>query len=156
MSVVESCQEALGTWMGTNRLRLKPDDPYRDSESTATVALAARRIVTVAYTWVEEGEPQDGLVAVGDGGAANEAVGIWIDSWHQKPRWMELEGTVEDGVIRLLGDYAEGQAGWRITLDPSGESLRMTMDNILPESMVGIEGEGTIDYQAVEATYARR
>lgn len=156
MSVVESCQEALGAWVGTNRLRVMPDDPYRDSESTATVALAARHIVTVAYTWAEEGEPQDGLLLVEDGGAPNEAIGIWIDSWHQKPGWMELEGTVADGVIRLLGHYAEGQAGWRITLDPSGESLRMTMDNILPESMLGIESEGTVDYQAVEATYARR
>ncbi|WP_412542807.1 hypothetical protein R8Z50_10070 [Longispora sp. K20-0274] len=65
MRIVERLAPFVGDWQGVNRLRLMPTDEYRESPATATVSVTAGEFVTVAYTWVEDGKPQNGLMLLG-------------------------------------------------------------------------------------------
>ena len=81
MSVPDSLKGLTGCWEGTSRLWLTPDDPVRESKTTATLELVAQnRFATLSYTWSEGGKPQDGLLLLGvvDDLGATEAV--WVDS----------------------------------------------------------------------------
>ena len=56
-----------GTWTGTNRFRLMPDDPAAEAHATAQLSLGARgNVAVVAYTWTHpaDGE-QEGLLGSG-------------------------------------------------------------------------------------------
>lgn len=148
MRVGERLAAATGDWTGTNRLRMMPTDDYRASDSRATVTPAAHgNAVTIAYTWAEDGAPQEGLLLIGDGDAPDAVVAVWLDSWHQHPQWMTLHGAIDEaGVVRLDGSYA-ADAGWRIAIDPGdGGALRIGMDNVMPD---------TGAYPVVEIAYAR-
>jgi hypothetical protein len=158
MTVEEALAAAAGSWTGTNRLRMLPEDEYEASDSTALVQLPARgRFVCVTYTWSREGTAHDGLLLLGDGEAPDSAVGVWIDSWHQSSRWMELRGTVDAaGSVSVDGSYPfgpEATAGWRIRLEAGGDAFLLAMDNIVPaDAEPGFAGA---DYQVVEASYVR-
>jgi hypothetical protein len=142
----------IGQWAGSNRLHvvwLTP--PVQDSDTTASVSLAAQgQFLAISYTWAYEGKPQDGLLLIGSGEAANSVKAVWIDSWHMSDKFMLLEGTVEpSGSISMRGAYAAPPGpdwGWRIVIEPGDAAFRMTMHNISPE------GE---EIPAVEATFAR-
>lgn len=148
MRIVERFSAFLGDWSGVNRLRLLPTDDYRESPATATVAVTAGQFITVAYTWAEEGEPQDGLLLIGGANESDDASAVWVDSWHASAAWMTFTGAVhDDGVVRLLGSYAAppGQDwGWHIHVDPA--HARITMHNIVP---------GEEPYQVVELALDR-
>jgi hypothetical protein len=147
MAALEQLDGAVGGWAGTNLLRLMPTDPYRESETHATVARAAGGdVVVINYTWAEAGEPQDGMLIISGGDEAGQARAVWVDSWHQRPQWLELSGVAEAGVVRLAAPYAEGFE-WRIKVDAStADALVITMDNVAP---------GVSPYQVVEARYTR-
>ena len=136
MTIVETLGPLLGVWKGTNRLRLRPTDEYAQSAATATVSVAARNFVTVAYTWSDGDKPQDGTMLIGDKGL------VWVDSWHTPESWMEFpresdqEGA--DGVVRFAGVY-EKEWGWLIHIDPA--AAKISMLNVPP---------GQQPYQAVE------
>jgi hypothetical protein len=145
MRVSDALADLLGTWTGTNRLRVMPTDPWVESAATATVArVADGAFLTIAYTWAESGAPQDGLLLLGDGPTLGHAVATWVDSWHQSPEWMVLRGEVDDGPVHLEGRYSP-DALWRIHLVPAAEHWTMTMDNVMPGN----------DYPAVEVTFDR-
>lgn len=152
MDVGEALEQLTGDWVGTNRKRMMPTDPFAESDGRLTVGLTARgSFVTLTYTWVDEGIPQDGLLLIGSGSEPDTAVATWVDSWHQSPQWMVLTGTVDSGgTIRLAGVYsfsAGEEAGWQITIDPGGgNALRVTMDNVPP---------GEEPYPAMDTTYHR-
>ena len=91
MTAHEQLDRAVGGWAGTNLLRIMPTDPYRESQTHATVTRAAGGdIVVITYTWAEAGEPQDGMLIISGGDEPGEARGIWVDSWHQRPLWIVL------------------------------------------------------------------
>lgn len=125
MTIVESLAPLAGTWKGVNRLRLMPTDEFRESEASATVAVTAKDYITVAYTWSEDGQPQNGLLLVSEAGA------VWVDSWHSSPQWLLLDREPDggDGEIRLAGTYATDW-GWRIHLQPA--AARIVMFNAPP------------------------
>ena len=140
MSVVDHLTPFLGSWHGTNRLRLMPTDDYRSSVATATVGLTAARFVSIAYTWFDGDAPQDGLVLIG--GDSDDAAAVWVDSWHTGPTWMSFTGGVEDDELRLDGTYPAEEGpdwGWQIQVRPRDAVL--TMQNIVP---------GHEPYQVVE------
>lgn len=146
MNVEKSLADVSGDWTGSNKMRILPDSEYSDTAATAKVSLVAQgRSATIGYTWADDGKPQDGVLLITDGDEPGAVAAVWVDSWHQSPQWMVLDGSVDEhGVIRLKGSYAAG--GWRIAVDPSdSDRLRLTMDNIYED----------LDYQAVEATYER-
>lgn len=124
MTFVETLEPLLGVWRGTNRLRVMPTEDFRQSAVTATIALAARKFVTVAYTWSESDKAQDGMMLVGENGL------VWVDSWHVPEGWMEFPREPdEDGVIRYAGVY-EKEWGWLIHFDPA--AAKITMHNVPP------------------------
>lgn len=152
MKIVECLAPFMGSWQGINRLRMLPTDEYRDSVASATVRTTAREFVTIAYTWAEGDEPQDGLLLLGGTPDPSAATAVWVDSWHSGPAWMNLSGTIgDDGVVRLAGSYAAPPGpdwGWQIHLEPGdGHGGRITMHNVVP---------GEAAYQAVEVICDRR
>ncbi len=150
MSTLENWQPLIGPWTGTSRLFL-PDEPTRESPSTALVALIAQgKFCTIAYTWVFDGEPQDGLVVLGYDPDRRAVDAVFLDSWHMGDKLMLLQGRVEaDATIVVHGTYAVPASpdwGWRMVVAAHDNTLRMVMYNVSPE------GE---EFLGVEATYTR-
>jgi hypothetical protein len=145
MSVVDRLAPLLGTWQGTNRLRLMPTDDYQASGATATVVGTAARFVSIAYTWFDSDAPQDGLLLLGGEATADGAQAVWVDSWHTGPTWMSFTGGVDDsGELRLEGSYPADSGpdwGWHIRVRPQDATI--AMDNVVP---------GHEPYQVVELT----
>lgn len=133
MTIVETLGPLLGVWRGTNRLRLLPTDEFSQSAATATVTVAARRFLTIGYSWSDGDKPQDGMMLIGESGL------VWVDSWHTPDSWMEFTREAdEEGVVRFSGVY-EKEWGWLIHFEPA--TARITMLNVPP---------GRPPYEAVE------
>ncbi len=137
MSAPESLRRSIGTWTGTSRLWL-PEEPTRESESTASVALAARdKFSMIAYTWVIDGEPQEGLLLLGSESEHNAVHAVFVDSWHMGDTFMICQGQVEaHGAVVVRGSYAVESGpewGWRIAIEPGPDALRVVMYNVLPD-----------------------
>jgi hypothetical protein len=148
MSAVESLRDLTGRWAGTSLLLL-PDEPARESQSTLEIGSAARdKFTTIAYTWEFDGEPQEGMLVLGQEGGSIH--GFWIDSWHMGDKLMTLRGASEAGAVTVLrGSYAVENSpdwGWRIDLGPADGALRVAMYNVSPD------GE---EFLGVDATYAQ-
>ncbi|HEU4807619.1 MAG TPA: hypothetical protein VFT01_05100 [Homoserinimonas sp.] len=126
----------LGTWHGTNDFRLMPTDPFHTAPAGATVLRAAGgNLATITYNWAhpEDGE-QSGQLVVGPGEEEGAVVGFWGDSWHQHPSPRMLLGTVENDVVTVGYEYAEGW-WWRIIVDLTDQAaLHLRMDNVVPEA----------------------
>lgn len=141
MRIVEFLAPFMGSWDGTNDLRIMPADGYRRSPSGVAVSVTARDFATISYTWSEDAKPQDGLLLLG--GTAAAAAAVWADSWHTAKAWLSLAGAVgSDGVLRLTGSYAAPEGpdwGWQIHISPA--ERRITMHNVVP---------GHEPYQVVE------
>lgn len=133
--------DVAGDWTGANGFRLMPLDPFAESPATLTLATAAGgHMTTVAYTWAHPADgPQQGLLALGAGEDPGEVVGLWSDSWHQRPAARTLPGTVRDGgVVELEADYGGGWR-WRIIIDATGATLQLRMDNVIPADQATAE-----------------
>ena len=145
-----------GNWQGTSRLHdpttglpedsessliLQNADPDAEAEDDAPATL-------IGYTWTYQGAPQQGTVLLYAEAAKPRA--LWMDIWHTGGEPMPLDTeTGAENTLSLLGSYAAPPGpdwGWRIVLEPLGETLQLRMDNITPG------GENLI---AVEATYRR-
>lgn len=152
MSVRASIAEWVGEWSGTYRLWLTPDDPVRESETTASVALAARgAFASIRYTWADLGEPQDGILLVRIAPEPGSLDMVWIDSWHTGGKFMEFRGEEDrGGSMSAYGSYPappDPDWGWRIILAAGAEAgFHMTMYNISPDGNEAL---------AVEAGYKR-
>ncbi|GAB4198416.1 MAG: hypothetical protein OHK0022_17730 [Roseiflexaceae bacterium] len=149
MSIPETLRTAAGVWTGQKHLYL-PGDPPRTVASSATVATAAQgRFCTIAYRWSFEGQPQDGLLLLGQNGDPATVAVTWIDSWHMGDQAMLCQGPAgHEGPISVRGSYAvEGSPdwGWRIDLEAGAEQLRIVMYNVSPEGQ---------EYLGVEAVYS--
>lgn len=151
MSILDSLAACAGRWVGTSRLQ----DPHaglsEESPSTATVqSVCGGRFIRLDYTWAYRGSPQEGSLLIGYDKGASEATAHWIDTWHMGDKVMTCRGTAEpSGQISVRGSYAAPPGpdwGWRITITPHGEALRMVMHNVTPEGQEEV---------AVEAEYER-
>lgn len=142
-----------GAFEGMSRLWMVPGDPPRDSLTTALLAPAAQgRFLSLAYTWSEGGQPQDGLIVISADPERPTCTATWVDSWHMGDTMMHCTGTLApDGVVSVLGHYAAPPGpdwGWRITLTPESDAaFVLRMFNITPDGA---------EMLAVEAPYTRR
>lgn len=145
-----------GSWLGTNRFRLMPDDHPAEATATAQLSMGARgNVAVIAYTWAHpaDGE-QEGLLVLGPGQEPDAVVALWGDSWHQKPAVTQLQGTIADGAITVSYAYAEGWE-WRITITPDGpDGLHLRMDNVVPPSAAAGAG-AALTYWAMDAELHR-
>jgi Protein of unknown function (DUF1579) len=142
MSAPESLKKMAGNWTGTSRLYrpwLSPEASESESESTASVALAARgKFAVIEYTWAVDGEPQAGLMLLGCENGDDEVTCTWIDSWHMSDKSLACGGKVDaSGAVSVLGSYAAPPGpdwGWRTVVAPGPDgSFAIIMYNISPE-----------------------
>ena len=147
-------REHEGSWEGTNRFRLRPDDEPGEGPATARLAIEAGGVVVLAYAWTHPQDgPQEGTLTLGLGDEPGSALGLWGDSWHQKPAVAPLRGTVDDESVTVGYEYAEGWWWW-ITITPaSSDLLRWQMDNVVPPSASG--AAEPIRYWAMQAELRR-
>jgi hypothetical protein len=152
MSARDMMIESVGEWSGSNRVWLSPGAPARESETSATIELAAGDgFALIKYAWQDEGTPQDGLLLVRIAPDASPPDMVWIDSWHTGGKFMDFPG--EEGPDDRLSARGSYQAppgpdwGWRVAIstEPNG-TLRIQMDNITPD------GQETL---AVETLFTR-
>ncbi len=153
MSIHENFEQLAGNWRGTKRLHLswEKENPVRESDSAASVALPARgEFWKLEYDWTFEGERQDGLLLVGRAKEKADFSATWIDSWHNGDNEMKLTGAIDQNKLDLRGFYTvpgHPPWGWRVAIAPgSGDSWSLSMFNVTPE------GEETL---AVELDYRR-
>lgn len=142
-----------GTWAGTNRFRLMPDDPPAEAPASAELSLeAGGHVATLRYTWTHPVDGvQHGLLALGPGESPGEVVGLWGDSWHQQPAAQQLRGTAGEDTVTVAYTYGEGWE-WRITLTADrSDMLRWRMDNVVPASVAG----EAVTYWAMEGELRR-
>jgi hypothetical protein len=128
-----------GTWTGTNRFRLMPDDPPAEGAATAEVSLGAGgNVAVLAYTWTHPDDGvQDGLLVLGPDESPGAVLALWGDSWHQKPAAKQLAGTADRDSLTVSYSYAE-EWEWRIALSlDRPDLLRWRMDNVVPPSAAG-------------------
>lgn len=152
MAVPATLAKLVGRWRGNNHLWLDPNEPARESEATAVFQpVAQKKFVSLHYTWADEGEPQDGILLLGQDGQQINAT--WVDSWHMQDKMMQLTGVVQpkpEGAVFVEGSYAappDSDWGWRIMIQPTSETqFALLMHNITPE------GEAML---AVEAQFSR-
>lgn len=151
MSGIEGLAACAGEWRGTNRLHDPHTNAPEDSPSgLAVTPLLGGRFVRVEYTWVWQGEPQEGAMIVGYDPKADRASAYWIDSWHNGRIGMTCAGTAgPDGALDVRGTYPAPTGpdwGWRTVLRPAPDSLTILMYNVTPDGQEEI---------AVEAAYTR-
>jgi Protein of unknown function (DUF1579) len=153
MSIPVTLGALVGEWEGRNLLWLSPDDPARESATSATVSLAAQgRFLTVSYRWADGGKPQDGVILLGAGQQGKTLEAAWVDSFHMGDALMPCTVVVEsNGGVSLVGSYAAPPGpdwGWRIEIQPdAADGSWLRMYNITPD------GEEAL---AVEASYSRQ
>ena len=150
MAVSEVLLALAGNWQGCNRLWLDPDEPAQESEGTAVLQpVAQNKFITLHYTWADEGQPQAGVLLLGQDGAQVNA--SWVDSWHMQDKIMQLTGTTKpDGSAVVDGSYAAPPGpdwGWRITIQPlENDQFKLIMHNVTPDGAAML---------AVEAVFSR-
>ncbi len=149
MAIPTVLAELTGRWQGTNHLWLDPNEPARESMATAVCQPVAQgKFFNLHYTWAEDGQPQDGVLLLGQ--SQEQLSAAWVDSWHMHDKMMQCTGTAAADAVSVQGSYAAPPGpdwGWRITLQPqSADQFRLIMYNITPA------GEDTL---AVEAVFSR-
>lgn len=155
MSVPAILENLVGRWRGINRLHTTwiPDNPVRETNSTAVVELTARgRFLKIEYDWTFEEAAQEGLILVGDEKDSDSIKSFWIDSWHLSDKFMVSEGIrKKNGAVSMKGFYTVPEHpdwGWRTVIKPEREnSFKIIMYNVTPE------GEETL---AVEMEFTRQ
>lgn len=149
MNPLDKLKTCAGRWQGTNVLQDPHTNAPEESRGEAVVSsIVGGKFIRLDYTWAYQGKAQEGSMLLGYQAKANLVTAHWIDSWHMGDAVLTCQGKAED-TLSVLGSWSAGSGpdwGWRITLFPSQDELRMMMWNITPE------GEETL---AVEAHYAR-
>lgn len=138
MSTHESWSALLGTMKGKSRLIL-PGEPERESPVDGEVAFIAKStFCAVRYTWVFEGDPQEGQVLLSFLPDDSSVEAVFWDTWHMGPKFMHMTGSIDaQGITVVNGHYSVPGSpdwGWRIYIAPADRSgWRMMMYNVSPE-----------------------
>jgi len=153
MNLSEIQDHLIGSWTGTNLLRLSwlAASEFSSPSLLFIEPVAQGKCLGVKYTWSHKDEPHEGFILIGYDKKHELATAAWVDSWHMNNKIMACQGGIDDkGVIDLLGSYEappDPDWGWRIRLSSSnGSTLQMVMYNVTPD------GEEDL---AVQAEYSR-
>ena len=146
MSTHDSWKPALGDWAGTTRL-IMPGENDRMSPATASVGQIAKgNFCVIDYTWVFEGEAQEGRLTLGFVPDDQAVEAVFLDSWHMGHKlMMPMRGQVSGNVTNVAGSYqvpGSPDWGWRIEIEPGdGSGWKLMMYNVSPdgESYPGFE-----------------
>ncbi len=138
MSGLQDLIACTGQWKGNYQLWLMPETDANQSPSAATVLPVVKgKFARLDYTWMWEGELQEGSLLIGYETQTGSVTAVWIDAWHNGNKFMICHGKMRDGAIDVLGSYPAPSGpdwGWRTVIKPGGpDSLRLTMYNVTPE-----------------------
>lgn len=130
--------QLLGDWQGESQLWMNPSEPPLTSPSTMRVSPVANgRFLTLNYTWAYEGQPQQGLLLVGDHNKDAIATASWVDAWHQSSKVMQCLGAVAGEGFSVSGHYAAPPGpdwGWRLSVSATPDGgLLFEMHNVPPD-----------------------
>lgn len=147
---LESLFGLEGQWEGTYKLWFEPTEPHTQSATSAGIKKGVRgTCVKIAYDWVYEEKPQEGVIICAFNPNRELVRAAWFDSFHMANDFLDCEGFEKDGKIHVFGSYAAPVGPpwrWRTTLEDDDGRFRMEMFNIHPD--------GT-EEKAVEAVYSR-
>ena len=148
---LEALFELEGQWAGTYKLWFSPTEPHIESETTAGIKRGiAGTCVKIAYSWVYDEKPQEGLIIASFDPNRELVRAAWFDSFHMSNDFLECEGFAKGGKVNFAGAYAAPVGPswrWRTIIESDGnKSFKLLMYNIHPN--------GTEDL-AVEALYER-
>ena len=152
MRVNEDFARFQGSWKGTNKLYLSSlPEVVKESDSTMSVSVKANgQFIQFDYTWVYEGEKQEGLIILGCDTKSDAVQTVWTDSWHSRNTFMLSDGKVtEDGTASVKGYYKvldHPDWGWRIDIIPGDHAFKLVMFNVSPDG---------VEELAVDALYER-
>ena len=105
MAIPSILTNLTGRWQGPNRLWLNPSEPVRESVATAVCqSVAQGKFFELHYTWAESGQPQAGMLLLGQN--KEQLSATWVDSWHMQDLMMQCTGTAANGVVSVKGSYA--------------------------------------------------
>ena len=144
--------EMAGDWEGRFRLWFEPGKPADDSVQRGRIRLVGGgRFLLHEYEGHCSGEPFEGVALWAYHLDDNAFECAWGESFGTGTSIMFSTGRVDDGRLRALGSYADGQGGerwgWRTELSqPDPKHLNIRMFNISPA------GDEAL---AVEVNYTR-
>lgn len=139
MGFDEARDKLIGTWAGSNTLRLSWLDPqeYHSPGELSVAQTVKGKYLALAYTWSHEDVPHEGLLLIGHDAKNEIANAAWVDSWHASAKPLTLSGAVDGrGAIDLRGTYevpGHPDWGWRILISTLGADMRIVMYNVSPE-----------------------
>ena len=152
MSISKNIAGLEGRWNGINEFYTPGNGELpSESPSEATVrTVVAGKFIEIAYTWIFEGQPQEGSIILGCDPASTAVQAVWTDSWHMSDRLMLCDGTIaHDGTISVVGSHGGGsgrEAKFGIEITAVGETFTIRMFDISPTG---------VKQMAVETVYSR-
>ena len=128
----------LGEWSGEKSLWFDPKAPPHavcPCEVQIT-SEAMGKFLALRYRWSFEGQPQSGLLLVGNDNERALVSAAWVDSFHSSGSVMHCRGEARANGFLVLGSYAASPGpdwGWDLVLQllPAG-GLELLMHNIPP------------------------
>ncbi len=149
--IAENFAKLVGTWDGTKKLYMRPEDPVFESEIVAKIGLEVdRKVLKISYEWSFKGEKKEGVLLFHVNKEAN-AQSVWMDSFHQSSDFMVANGDLTDGKISTKANYTQPEYSdwaWRICLETGDEnSFSLIMFNVFPDGN---------EVLAVDARFKRR
>jgi hypothetical protein len=140
-----------GHYDGKTRTFLEPGAPPDESDdSLYAEPILGGRWLRLSWYGSVAGKPRQGELTLGFHRDAGEYELSWLDTFHTGTAMLVSRGSPgDDGVIRVLGDYAAGNErwGWRTELEHSGRRFTLRAFNIAP---------GGGEELAIESTFVPR
>ena len=84
----------VGTWSGSYKLWLGPDEPLRESTTQATVStVAAGQFLVINYAWTDRDKPHDGVLTLRVADDVGPVDMVWVDSFHTMRGFMQFTSS---------------------------------------------------------------
>ncbi len=118
-------EKVLGNYSGTNQLWL--DYPCEPDLSSAIATVSK---MLVEYTWSFKDKQRQGSLRFSQEGEVIK--GEFQDTFHS-PEVMPCEGSIQNGIVSVLGHYSAGDQTWGWRLEVGLEKFSLKMFNIFPD-----------------------
>ena len=141
----------VGSWSGSYKLWLGPDEPMRESTTKATVSTAAAgQFLVITYSWADREKPHDGLLLLRAGEDVGPVDIVWVDSFHTMAGFMQFTSSepANDGW-NAFTKWSAGEGpewGWRIEVTAPGRDellVRMYISTPAGEEAPAVESRYT-------------
>lgn len=147
--IPEGFEKLKGNWSGFNKLYMMPEDPVRESKSTASIDTVAKgQTLRIEYTWEFDGAEKDGIILLTSPKESPEVTMVWTDAFHMEHSFMVCKGEFNGSEINVKGSYQIGDYPewyWRTIF---------TCDDVFAFKMYNISPEGE-EFIAVDSSFER-